>query len=79
VEAPGHDRGGDIRVAAHVVHLWLDNSGHIRQVSYSELQSMPGRLAMGPAFVKGIYGEQLSFSRFGVPVDFTVPKVAKAR
>ena len=78
LEAPGTSEGWGLRVGAHAVYLWLDSHGRIRQVSYTEPQTLPGRAAGDPAFTKGTYSEALSFSHFGVPVDIRVPRAAVA-
>lgn len=53
LEAPATTEGWGIRVGAHAVYLWLDSHGRIRQVSYTEPQTVPGRSRRGPCVHQG--------------------------
>lgn len=74
LEAPASFEAlGSIHVHAHSVELWLDSHGRIREVSYTELLTVPGGAAAGPRSTTGTYGERLSLSDFGAPVSITLP------
>jgi hypothetical protein len=73
LEAPASAGLGGTHVSAHPVELWLDSQGRIRKVSYSELLTTPSSVSVIRRSTTSTYGERLSFSDLGVPVNISPP------